>query len=83
MKKDKEEHILSSFQKERFNDLLKLYSSIQKKVYVLLSKDGTSVRDIEDIIKQYIEIGNLIDSEVNKKIIRLQRERMYEYTKKK
>jgi len=83
MKKDKEEHILSSLQKERFNDLLKLYSSIQKKVYVLLSKDGTSVRDIEDIIKQYIEIGNLIDSEVNKKIIRLQRERMYEYTKKK
>ena len=83
MKKDKEEHILSSLQKERFNDLLKLYSSIQKKAYVLLSKDGTSVRDIEDIIKQYIEIGNLIDSEVNKKIIRLQRERMYEYTKKK
>jgi len=83
MKKDKEEHILSSLQKERFNDLLKLYSSIQKKVYVLLSKDGTSVRDIEDISKQYIEIGNLIDSEVNKKIIRLQRERMYEYTKKK
>jgi len=29
MKKDKEEHILSSLQKERFNDLLKLYSSIQ------------------------------------------------------
>ena len=83
MKKDKEEHILSSLQKERFNDLLKLYSSIQKKVYVLLSKDETTVRDIEDIIKQYIEIGNLIDSEVNKKIIRLQRERMYEYTKKK
>jgi len=83
MKKGKEEHILSSLQKERFSDLLKLYSSIQKKVYVLLSKDETSVSDIEDIIKQYIEIGNLIDSEVNKKIIRLQRERMYEYTKKK
>lgn len=83
MKKSKEEHILSSLQKERFNDLLKLYSSIQKKVYVLLSKDETSVRDIEDIIKQYIEIGNLIDAEVNKKIIRLQREKMYEYTKKK
>lgn len=83
MKKSKEEHILSSLQKERFNDLLKLYSSIQKKVYVLLHKDESSVEDIEDIIKQYIEIGNLIDAEVNKKIIRLQRERMYEYTKKK
>lgn len=83
MKKSKEEHILSSLQKERFNDLLKLYSSIQKKVYVLLSKDETSVRDIEDIIKQYIGIGELIDAEVSKKIIRLQREKMYEYTKKK
>jgi len=83
MKKDKEEHILSSLQKERFNDLLKLYSSIQKKVYVLLSKDETTVRDIEDIIKNYIEVGNLVDAQVNKRIIRLQREKMYEYTKKK
>lgn len=83
MKKSKEEHILSSLQKERFNDLLKLYSSIQKKVYVLLSKDETSVRDIEDIIKNYIEVGNLVDAQVNKRIVRLQREKMYEYTKKK
>lgn len=82
MKKDRDD-ILSSLRKERFKDLLKLYSSVQERVYTLLNKEGAPVRDIEDAIKVFMEIGNLVDTEITKRVISAQRDRMYEYTRKK
>lgn len=82
MKNDKREvHILTSLQETRFIDLLKLYTTIQKKAYTILSSDKEGI-EVEDMVRQYIEIGNLIDTEITKKIIRIQRSKMYEYTSK-
>lgn len=82
MKKDRDD-ILSSLRKERFKDLLKLYSSVQERVYTLLNKEGAQVRDIEDAIKVFMELGNLVDTEITKRVISAQRDRMYEYTRRK
>lgn len=83
MKNDsKELELLTSLKETRFSDLLKLYTTIQKRVYKILSTDKEG-REVEDLVKQYIEIGNLVDTEITKKIIRIQRDKMWEYTRKK
>lgn len=82
MKKDSNTlELLTSLKETRFNDLLKLYTTIQKKVYKILSTDKEG-REVEDMVKQYIEIGNLVDTEITKRIIRIQKDKMWEYTRK-
>lgn len=82
MKRDKEDDILSSLQKERFNDLLKLYAIVRKKVYHLLNND-TAIEDILEMITQYTDIGNQIDIQIRQGLIAKQRKEMYAYTRKK
>lgn len=81
MKRDREE-TLEVLQAERFIGLLKLYASVEERVYTLLNKEGVQTRDIEDSIKILIEVGSLVDNEISKKIHSLQRKEMYAYTKK-
>lgn len=82
MKRDKEDDILSSLQKERFNDLLKLYAIVRKKVYHLLNND-TAIEDVLEMITQYTDIGNQLDIQIRQRLIAKQRKEMYAYTRKK
>lgn len=82
MKRDKEDDILSSLQKERFNDLLKLYAIVRKKVYHLLNND-TATEDTLEMITQYTDIGNQLDIQIRQRLIAKQRKEMYAYTRKK
>jgi hypothetical protein len=81
MKRDREE-TLEVLQAERFIGLLKLYESVEERVYTLLNKEEVKTSDIEDSIKLLIEVGSLVDNNISKKIQSLQRKKMYAYTKK-
>jgi len=82
MKNDRES-ILSALRKERFTDLLRLYNSIQKRTYLILNKEDANVRDIEDMVKQYLTLGELVDKSIQTQMKGIDRERMFQYAKKK
>lgn len=82
MKNDRES-ILSALRKERFTDLLRLYNSIQKRTYLILNKEDANVRDIEDMVKQYLTLGELVDKSIQTQMKGIERERMFSYAKKK
>ena len=82
MKNDRES-ILSALRKERFTDLLRLYNSIQKRTYLILNKEDANVRDIEDMVKQYLTLGELVDKSIQTQMKGIDRERMFKYAKKK
>tara|TARA_B110000503_G_C7145006_1_gene412528 strand:+ start:670 stop:918 length:249 start_codon:yes stop_codon:yes gene_type:complete len=82
MKNDRES-ILSTLRKERFTDLLRLYNSIQKKTYLMLSKEELNMGDLVDMVKQYLTLGELVDKSIQTQMKGIERERMFSYAKKK